>query len=63
MNDNLAVTTTNGERFSGQQSAELAYLVWLRFGQDDNAACAAWNRLLQNNCPVSEFRRLYEAHS
>lgn len=61
--NNLTVTTTNGEPFSGEQSAQLAHLVWLRFGKDDNAACAAWNRLLQNNCRISDFRKLYQAHS
>lgn len=52
---NLDVTTTNGEVFTEQDSAELAYLVWRRWGKDDEAAAAAWRRLHQNSCPTSQF--------
>jgi len=52
------ITTTNGERFSLQDSANMAWLVYRRFGRDLIEAAAAWNRLLGNNCDVSQFEKL-----
>lgn len=60
--DNLTVRTTNGELFTGDQSCELAYLIYLRFGSDDEAAHIAWKRLLQNNCPFVSYMRMVELH-
>lgn len=52
------ITTVSGERFSAQDSASLAHLIWRRFGRNDLAACEAWRRLLQNDCPLEDFQRL-----
>lgn len=54
----LDVTSTKGERFSTDDSANLAWLVYRRFGRDLVSATAAWNRLLQNNCSVTDFDKL-----
>jgi hypothetical protein len=53
-----SVTTTAGERFSAQDSANLAHLIWRRFGKDYEAGVVAWRRLLQNSCPLEDFRAL-----
>jgi hypothetical protein len=54
------ITTTKGERFTYDDSADLAWMVWRRFGRDLTAATAAWNRLLGNNCDATQFDRLVE---
>lgn len=54
------ITTTNGELFTGMQSAELARLVYLRFGRDVGAAHSAWKRMLQNNCSLRSFQSLLD---
>ena len=54
----LDVTTANGERFSTEQSADLAYMVYRRFGRNIPAAVAAWRRLLENNCDDVHFEAL-----
>jgi hypothetical protein len=48
--ERFAARTTAGEVFTGQQTRELARLVFLRFGRDLPAATAAWRRLLENSC-------------
>jgi hypothetical protein len=57
---NLDITTTNGELFTGMQSAELAWMIYLRFGRDAGAAHSAWKRLLQNSCDFYSFNKLLE---
>lgn len=52
------ITTTAKEPFTLFQSAELAHLIWLRFGRDDRAATEAWLRLLENDTTIGEFVRL-----
>lgn len=54
------VTTTNGTQFTYLQSVELARLVYLRFGEDLEAATAAWCRLLQNGATEDDFLYLVE---
>jgi len=56
----LDITTTSGETFTAIQSAELARLVYLRFGRDVGAAHSAWQRMLQNNCSLRSFQTLLE---
>lgn len=55
-----AITTTAGERFTVAEHANMARLVFKRFGRDEEAAAAAWRRLLQNSCPVADFMELVE---
>jgi hypothetical protein len=54
----LSITTTNHERFSGEEHAAMAALIWKRFGYDTPAAAAAWRRLLENSCGDVEFETL-----
>ena len=54
----MDVTTTSGERFTRVQHVDLARLVYLRFGRDEQAATEAWRRLLQNSCEVEAFMKL-----
>jgi hypothetical protein len=56
--DTLTVTTTNGSLFTGEQSAKLAILVYKRFGCNMSAACKAWRRMLESNCPEADFAAL-----
>jgi len=56
--NDVAVYTTNREPFTYGQCAQLAYLIWLRFGCDMPSARAAWCRMLENNCTLNEFCEL-----
>ena len=49
------VTTTDGSVFTHEQSADLAYMVYERFGHDIDAACDAWSRMLQNDTCRADF--------
>jgi hypothetical protein len=53
-----SVMTTAREEFTGSDSADLAWLLYRRFGRDFVAAHVAWCRLLQNNCTVRQFSDL-----
>ena len=55
---NLTVTTTSGEKFSGRQSAQLAFLVYKRFGSNVDSALAAYQRLMQSNVDRRSFEKL-----
>ena len=50
-----AVNTVAQERFSGQETVQLAALIYKRFGRDKEAAAAAWRRLLGNTCSDAQF--------
>jgi hypothetical protein len=52
------IMTTSGETFTHEQSADLALMIYRRFGRDRDAARAAWNRMLQNNCDITQFTDL-----
>jgi hypothetical protein len=52
------ITTTEGTVFTHEQSADLALMIYYRFGRDMNASCAAWKRMLQNSTPVEDFTDL-----
>jgi len=54
------ITTTDGTPFTPADSADLARLVYKRFGRDPDAATAAWRRMLGNSCEVSDFMALVE---
>lgn len=56
--ENCYVTTTAGETFGYKQFAQLAHLIWLRFGKDDEAAVLAWRRLHQNNATLDDFKQM-----
>lgn len=58
--DKYEIITTNGDKFCGKQSVELAYLIFLRFGKDYNVAHLAWKRMLQNNCSLESFKYLVD---
>ena len=49
------VITTDGSTFTYEQSADMALMVYRRFGHDVDAAAAAWRRLLQNDCETADF--------
>lgn len=52
------VTTTAGETFSYEDHADMALMVYRRFGYDVDAAAAAWRRMLQNNASTGDFMDL-----
>ena len=60
---NLDIKTTSGETFTTLQSADLAWLVYLRFGRDVDSAHKAWQRLMQNNCTLTSFQNVLEIGS
>lgn len=53
-----AVYTTIGEPFTYGQCAQLAYLIWLRFGRNMESARAAWSRMLENDSSLADFAEL-----
>ncbi len=59
------VTTTSGKPFTMTQHAELARLVFLRFGENATAATEAWRRMMENDCNESDFMELvcYPEHT
>lgn len=54
----LTIKTVSGETFSSQDSCQLAFLIYRRFGRDMESAHKAWMRLLENNCSFSSFEKL-----
>lgn len=46
-----SVTTTNGDKFTSEDTIALAQLIHKRFGRDVKVTSAAWRRLFQNTCP------------
>jgi len=50
-----SITTTSGKKFDGTDHRALARLMFKRFGEDKEAFCAAWRRMLQNNAPDSDI--------
>jgi len=57
----MPITTTKKEQFSDEESRDLAFLVYKRFGREESAAAAAWRRLLGNNCSDGQFMALAKA--
>lgn len=51
----MEVITTNGTVFSPTDHADLARLIYKRFGHNPEAATEAWRRMLQNNATVEDF--------
>ena len=58
----VVLTTTNGYAYRKQDACQLAYALWIRFGRDDAAAAQAWCKLLEDDTPVADFKRLVEAY-
>ncbi len=58
--DDNSISTTKGERFSHEDSADLAWMIYRRFGRNIVAAADAWRRLLQNNCSNTQFHQLVQ---
>lgn len=56
------ISTINGYSYMKRDACQLAYAVWIRFGRDDAAATQAWCKLLDEDTPVADFRRLVDAH-
>lgn len=57
------IKTVSGEWFEAEESAQLAFLIWKRWGRDLPAAAAAWRRLMQNSTTDAQFEALVEAAS
>lgn len=60
-NDPNGISTTSGEVFSGENTELMALLVYKRFGRDQEAATAAWRRLLGNSATTADFMTLVYA--
>lgn len=58
--DDVAVWTTSGEPFTYRQAAQLAWMIYVRFGRNYHSACAAWSRLLENNTDYNDFVQLVQ---
>lgn len=55
---NLHVTTTSGETFTGEEHAQMAHLIYKRFGYDVTLAANKWRQMLQNNVSDADFLKL-----
>lgn len=49
------IITTDGSLFSIADHADLARLIFKRFGRDLTEASAAWSRMMQNQTTESDF--------
>ena len=56
------LTTINGYEYLKQDACQLAYSIWVRFGRDDAAATQAWCKLLEDDTPVADFKRMVQAY-
>jgi hypothetical protein len=54
----MDITTACGEKFEYEDSCDLAFLIYRRFAREMEDAHIAWQRLLQNNCSLSQFEKL-----
>jgi hypothetical protein len=54
----MDITTTADEVFSHSDSARMAALIYRRFGRDMLSARDAWQRLLENNTDLAQFKKL-----
>lgn len=54
----MDITTACGEKFEYEDSCDLAFMIYRRFARDMVDAHIAWQRLLQNNCSLSQFEKL-----
>jgi len=52
------ITTTEGKVFTHEQSADLALMIYYRFGREIEPASAAWRRMLGNNCETADYMDL-----
>jgi len=59
----LAIWThTNGIAFDCGDYCQLAYLIWKRSGKNDAAAASMYRRMMENDCPVSDFMFMVAHH-
>jgi hypothetical protein len=56
--DNLSVITTNGDCFTNEEHAVLAFLMLKRLGYNVEVAASKWRNMLDNNCPDTDFHEL-----
>jgi len=56
--DELTVTTTASEKFTGDHARLLCALIYKRFGYDTEAAAEGYRKLLQNSCSDAQFAEL-----
>lgn len=57
----LGINAVGGVRFTGEDTVRLAFLIHKRFGYEDDAAMAAWRRMLGNACTVEAFVAMAQA--
>ena len=60
--DQLYACTMSGEFFDCSDHALMAFQIWRRMGRSNEAAGAAWRRLMQNDCPNEDVMALVAFH-
>ena len=60
--DRLYAKTTSAEFFDCSDHALMAFQIWRRMGRSNEAAGAAWRRLMQNDCPTQDVMALVAFH-
>jgi hypothetical protein len=58
MGGNMDITTVCGEKFNYEDSCDMAFMIYRRFGREMEDAHIAWKRLLQNSCEFSQFEKM-----
>lgn len=54
----MNITTVCGEKFDYQDSCDMAFMIYRRFGREMEGAHIAWKRLLQNSCELKQFEKM-----
>lgn len=54
----MDIRTASGDIFTAKEHAELARLIYRRWGSNIEAAANAWRRLFQNSTTEKEFEKL-----
>jgi hypothetical protein len=52
----------NGIAFDQDDYCQLAYLIWKRSGKNDAAAVGMYRRMMENDCPLSDFMFMVAHH-
>lgn len=58
----MSITTTAKEEFTMEEHADMARLIFKRFGNDLHAATRAWRRLMENCTTEEQFQDLLNTH-
>ena len=56
--NNMTITTTAGEPFTGQDIANMYHMIWRRFGRNDEAAAEAIRNMMGNSATAHDVYQI-----